>query len=75
MTLEMEPLEMGMEKLAPTGWKAGKAYDPEADAELMREDKEEAVKRAERKAKSGFFSCEFLITVVAAKCGGRCEGL
>ena len=44
--------------MQPTGWVAGKSYDPEADAELMAEDRVEAVKRAERKAKSGFFSCE-----------------
>jgi len=54
----MEPLEMAMKKLAPSGWVAGKCYDPEADADLMEEDKVEAVKRAERKANAGFFTCE-----------------
>lgn len=41
-----------------SGWVAGKSYDPEADEELMAEDRMEAVKRAERKKNSGFFSCE-----------------
>ena len=59
MTLEMEPLETGVRQLASTGWKAGQAYDPEADAELMEEDRLEALKRAERNAKSGFFSCKW----------------
>lgn len=58
MTLEMEPLEMGMEQLAPTGWEPGHSYDPEADAELMAEDRVEAVKRAQRKSKSNFLSCK-----------------
>lgn len=58
MTLEMEPLELAMSELAQSGWKAGSSYDPVADAELMDEDKVEATKRAERKSKSGFFTCE-----------------
>lgn len=41
-----------------SGWVAGKSYDPEADEELMAEDRVEAVKRAERNKKSGIFSCE-----------------
>eukprot|EP00752_Nemacystus_decipiens_P018246 g16374.t1 len=65
MTLEMEPLEMGIEKLTASGWVAGKSYDPEADAELMAEDRVEAVKRAERKKNSGFFS--YIKMVVGAK--------
>eukprot|EP00903_Cladosiphon_okamuranus_P005778 g5726.t1 len=69
MTLEMEPLEMGMEKLSPTGWVAGKSYDPEADAELMEEDRKEAVKRAERKAKSGIFS--YIKMLIGAKLADR----
>ena len=58
MTLEMEPLELAMSELAQSGWQAGSSYDPVADAELMDEDKVEAAKREERKAKSGFFTCE-----------------
>lgn len=58
MTLEMEPLEMAMKRLAPSGWVAGKSYDPEADAVLMQEDRAEAVKRAERRSNASFFSCE-----------------
>ncbi|CAN0161166.1 unnamed protein product [Scytosiphon promiscuus] len=69
MTLEMEPLEMGMEKLTPSGWEAGKSYDPEADAELMEEDRAEAVKRAERKAKSGIFS--YIKMIIGAKLADR----
>lgn len=63
MTLEMEPLEIGVKQLAATGWKAGQAFDPETDAELMEEDRIEALKRAERNAKSGFFTCKTLIVV------------
>jgi len=54
----MEPLETASKRLAASGWKAGKSYDPESDAPLMEEDRVEAVKRAERKAKAGWFSCE-----------------
>ncbi|CAN0277536.1 unnamed protein product, partial [Ectocarpus sp. 13 AM-2016] len=69
MTLEMEPLEMGMEQLAPTGWEAGQSYDPDADAELMAEDRVEAVKRAERKSKSNFFS--YIKMIIGAKLADR----
>lgn len=61
MTLEMEPLELAMSELAQTGWEAGSAYDPVADAELMDEDRVEAAKREQRNSKSGFFTCEFHI--------------
>ncbi|CBJ25934.1 probable fusion protein [Ectocarpus siliculosus] len=69
MTLEMEPLEMGMEQLAPTGWEHGHSYDPEADAELMAEDRVEAVKRAERKSKSNFLS--YIKMIIGAKLADR----
>lgn len=58
MTLEMEPLEIGVKQLAASGWTAGSSYDAEADADLMAEDRMEAVKRAERNSQSGFFTCE-----------------
>lgn len=63
MTLELEPLETGVERLAETGWTPGASYEPEADAELMEEDRQEAKKREEReKAKScGGLSCEFVV--------------
>lgn len=54
----MEPLEVGVKKLAASGWTAGSAYDAKADAELMAEDRVEAFKRTERNSKSGFFTCE-----------------
>lgn len=57
MTLEMEAIETSLAKLAPSGWKAGVAYDKEADRELMDEDRVEAQKRTERNNSSGFFSC------------------
>ena len=60
MTLELGPLETCVEHLAETGWKPGRTYEPEADAELMEEDRVSARKREEReKAKScGSLSCE-----------------
>lgn len=52
------PCNLDTIRVQPSGWVAGKSYDPEADAELMAEDRVEAVKRADRKAKSGIISCE-----------------
>lgn len=58
MTLEMEQIKMGKEHLVESGWKAENVYDPEADVELMEDDKVEAEKRERRKRNEGFFSCE-----------------
>lgn len=58
MTLEMEAIETSLAKLAPSGWAPGHTYHPEADKELMEEDRIEAMKREERNKRSGFFSCE-----------------
>lgn len=73
MTLEMEPLEVGVNHLAASGWTAGSAYDKDADAELMAEDRIEAIKRAERNSKSGFFTCES--TLLLHGRGGGGEGV
>ncbi|CAM9837574.1 unnamed protein product, partial [Sphacelaria rigidula] len=56
MTLEMEQIKMGKEHLVESGWKAENVYDPEADVELMEDDKVEAEKRERRKRNEGFFS-------------------
>ncbi|CAM9096241.1 unnamed protein product [Ectocarpus sp. 6 AP-2014] len=55
MTLEMEAIETSLQKLAPSGWAPNVAYDKDADAELMKEDRMEAAKREKRKKGSGFF--------------------
>lgn len=62
MTLEMEQIEIGETHLAESGWKAGIAYDPEADAELMEDDKIEAIKREELNKNSGIWTCETLLS-------------
>lgn len=58
MTLEIDRIGTGKQYLASSGWDAGSSYDSEADAELMRDDLEDAAKQAEQKKKKGFFDCE-----------------
>lgn len=60
MTLELEMLEACTEHLAGTGWTPGTAYEPEADAELMEEDRQAATKREEKEKEEscGSFNCE-----------------
>lgn len=57
MTLEMEQIEIAKTHLVDSGWEAGAAFDPEADAELMEEDKIEAAKREERNQNAGWWTC------------------
>lgn len=73
MTLEMEAIEISLATLAPSGWAPGIAYDPEADKELMEEDKVEAEKREERKKRSGFFSCKYIVNQTAHMCSHHAD--
>eukprot|EP00903_Cladosiphon_okamuranus_P012381 g11604.t1 len=67
MTLELEPLETSVEHLAETGWTPGVSYEPEADAELMEEDRQEARKREEREKAKSCGGLSFLKMLVGAK--------
>lgn len=72
MTLEMEAIETSLQKLAPSGWTPSVAYDKNADAELMKEDRMEAEKREKRKKGSGFFACAFVLCFLHAFFYCRC---
>lgn len=60
MPLELEPLETCRDLLADTGWTAGISHEPDADAELMEEDRAAARAREERENSKGCgdLSCE-----------------